>query len=117
MNGAADYISTMNVGNNGVVTNNTKLGGIVAVYYFGVLFGCFWGGHLADKFGRRRGVFLGTLWAMLGAALQASAQNDNWMICGRVIAGMGTGHLVNIVPGPPSPIYSLIIKRTLRSDL
>jgi ABC-type uncharacterized transport system permease subunit len=36
---------------------------------------------------------------MLGAALQASAMNDNWMICGRVIAGIGTGFLVNIVPG------------------
>jgi MFS family permease len=90
------------VGSDGVVSNNAKLGGIVAVYYFGVLFGCFWGGHLGDKLGRKKGVFLGTLWAMLGAALQSSAQNDNWMICGRVIAGVGTGHLVNIVPGESS---------------
>jgi sugar porter (SP) family MFS transporter len=35
---------------------------------------------------------------MLGAALQASAQNMNWMLCARVITGLGTGHLNSIVP-------------------
>jgi sugar porter (SP) family MFS transporter len=62
------------------------------------LFGCFVGGWLADKFGRAKGIFIGCLWCILGAALQSSAMNMNWMICARVITGFGTGHLNSIVP-------------------
>jgi MFS family permease len=41
---------------------------------------------------------LGCLWALLGAALQASAQNITWMCIGRVINGVGCGHLNTVVP-------------------
>jgi hypothetical protein len=32
------------IGADGVVTDTTKQGGLVAAYYFGALFGCFFGG-------------------------------------------------------------------------
>ncbi|ODQ50374.1 putative MFS monosaccharide transporter [Saitoella complicata NRRL Y-17804] len=98
VNTVPNYIEKMSIGTNGIVTRATKQGGIVCIYYLGALFGCFWGGYLGDKRGRRFGVWAGTLWCVAGAALQASAQNSNWMLCARIITGVGTGHLNAIVP-------------------
>lgn len=55
-------------------------------------------GYLADRVGRLRSMQLGCLWAILGGALQASAQNITWMAFARVIGGIGCGHLNTIVP-------------------
>ena len=71
---------------------------IISIYYLGALVGCFIGGWVADRYGRARGIFIGCLWCILGAALQSAAQNMNWMLCARVITGIGTGHLNSIVP-------------------
>lgn len=38
-------------------------------------------------------VVLGSLIGIIGAVLQTSAQNVAWMICSRIITGVGTGHL------------------------
>ena len=37
-------------------------------------------------------------WVCVGAALQASAQNIAWMLCARVVNGIGTGCLNAVVP-------------------
>jgi MFS family permease len=42
--------------------------------------------------------FLSAIWAIFGAALQCSAQNHVWMICARLVNGIGTGILNSIVP-------------------
>jgi MFS family permease len=55
-------------------------------------------GAYADKIGRLRSMQLGCLWAILGGALQASAQNITWMAFARVLGGIGCGHLNTIVP-------------------
>ena len=55
-------------------------------------------GSYADHVGRLKTVQLGCLWALLGAALQASAQNITWMTIARVIGGIGCGHLNTVVP-------------------
>ena len=55
-------------------------------------------GSYADEIGRLKTIQLGCLWALLGAALQASAQNITWMTIARVIGGIGCGHLNTIVP-------------------
>ena len=73
-------------------------GGIVAIYYFGTLLGCFLGGWAGDKYGRIKGIAIGSLWAILGAALQCSAKNVVWMIMARIINGVGTGVLNSVVP-------------------
>ena len=56
-------------------------GGIVSVYYAGTLIGALVAGSLADRAGRIKAVVFGSMWALLGAVLQASAQNIAWMCC------------------------------------
>lgn len=91
VNNAKDYIDLMGFGYTEVVdgevtpvvTNSLLQGGIVSVYYLGTLFGALLGGWLGDRTGRIKTIAAGALWAILGAALQCSAQNHNWMICGK----------------------------------
>lgn len=88
VNNAEDYVNLMGFGyideaGDPVVTNSLLQGGIVSVYYLGTLFGCLLGGWVGDKIGRIKTIALGTIWAIIGASLQCSAQNANWMICGK----------------------------------
>ena len=73
-------------------------GGIVAVYYGGTLIGALIAGSLADRMGRIKAVVTGSLFALLGAVLQASAYNITWMCCARVIAGLGVGAIDCVIP-------------------
>lgn len=73
-------------------------GGIVSVYYLGTLVGALMGGWFGDRYGRIKAIAFGSVWAILGACLQGSAQNHEWMICARLINGLGTGVLNAIVP-------------------
>jgi MFS family permease len=89
VNNSKDYIDLMGFGHTEmkdgyltpVVTNSLLQGGIVSVYYLGTLFGALFGGWTGDRIGRIKTIATGALWATLGAALQCSAQNHNWMIC------------------------------------
>ncbi|OBS23075.1 hypothetical protein FPOA_03638 [Fusarium poae] len=92
------FIDMAGIGANGVVTNSTKQGGLAAAYYFGGMWGCFSGGWVGDKLGRKRGVFIGTLFGLLGAALMSGSTNSDMFICARVIAGLGIGFVTAIVP-------------------
>lgn len=65
--------------------NTAAEGGIVAVYYGGTLIGALMAGSLADRCGRIKAIVFGSLWVVLGAALQTSAYNITWMCFGRVI--------------------------------
>jgi MFS family permease len=49
-------------------------------------------GHYADRIGRLKTIELGCLWGILGAALQASAQNFTWIAFARIIGGVGCRH-------------------------
>lgn len=74
-------------------------GGIVAVYYLpGTLFGCLLGGWFGDRYGRITTIGVACVWSIIGAVLQCSAQNANWMFCARVFNGIGTGVLNAITP-------------------
>ena len=86
------------IGHNGVVTNTTKQGGLTAAYYFGAMWGCFIGGWAGDKYGRKKGVWTGTIFCMVGAALMGGSINANMFICARVIAGIGIGFINAIIP-------------------
>ncbi|KAJ5203608.1 uncharacterized protein N7498_004487 [Penicillium cinerascens] len=92
------FIDMADIGSNGVVTNSTKQGGLLAAYYFGAMCGCFIGGWVGDKLGRKKGVWLGSLFCMLGAAIMSASQNSNMFICARVIAGIGIGFINTTVP-------------------
>ena len=60
--------------------------------------GCLIGGWFGDKYGRIKTIGLGAGWAVIGAALQTSAQGATWMILARLVNGWGTGILNAIVP-------------------
>ncbi|TKX22683.1 sugar transporter-like protein 19 [Elsinoe australis] len=105
VNTTRDYATTMGFGEwdetAGLVKVTKPLlqGGIVAVYYLpGTLVGAFWGGWLGDRYGRITTIGFGCLWTIIGAVLQTSAQNANWMFCARVFNGIGTGILNAITP-------------------
>lgn len=95
VNNAPDYYRLMKFGHTDpetgavVVDNSILQGGIVSVYYLGTLIGALAGGSFADKRGRIKTIALGAAWAVFGATLQCSAQNHNWMICARLINGVG----------------------------
>lgn len=91
VNNAPHYIDTMKFGytetingskNTPVITDSLLQGGIVSVYYLGTLVGALVGGWVGEKIGRIKTVAFGVLWAIIGACLQCTAQNSNWMICG-----------------------------------
>lgn len=88
VNNAEDYIYLMGFGyvdktGTPVITDSLLQGGIVSVYYVGTLVGGLIGGWLGDKLGRVSTIGIGAAWAIIGAALQCSAQNHQWMICGK----------------------------------
>lgn len=95
VNNSKDYIDLMGFGytelKDGmptpVVTNSLLQGGIVAVYYLGTLCGAFLGGWVGDRIGRIKTIAVGAVWGIIGAALQSSAMNHNWMICGKTTLG------------------------------
>ena len=43
-------------------------------------------------------LFIGTLFAIVGGALQAATQSSDFIIVARVITGIGTGALTGITP-------------------
>lgn len=103
VNESRDYIDLMGLGHvtdegNPVITDTLLQGGIMCVYYLGTLLGCLMGGSLGDGYGRIKAIGAGALWGILGAALQCSAMNPSWMICARLVNGIGTGILNGIVP-------------------
>ncbi|KAI1075470.1 general substrate transporter [Whalleya microplaca] len=104
VNNAKDYIDLMGFGyvdpvsKAPVITDSLLQGGIIAIYYLGTLIGCLFGGWVGDKVGRIKTIAIGALWAVVGAALQCSAMNHNWMICARAVNGIGTGVLNAIIP-------------------
>ncbi|KAA8642741.1 hypothetical protein EYZ11_011232 [Aspergillus tanneri] len=107
VNNASDYLERMGIGygadidgdkNVPVVTDSLLQGGIVSVYYLGTLVGALFGGWIGEEIGRLKTIAVGCVWAIIGAALQTSAMNHEWIICARLINGIGTGVLNAIVP-------------------
>ncbi|OQE88390.1 hypothetical protein PENNAL_c0017G07531 [Penicillium nalgiovense] len=81
VNSSPKYVTEVGIGKaDGTVTDTTHQGGIVSIYYLGAIFGCFAGGWLADRVGRINGLLAGSLFALVGGALQAGAQNSDFML-------------------------------------
>ncbi|EIM84202.1 general substrate transporter [Stereum hirsutum FP-91666 SS1] len=108
VNTSPDYVRVMGLGYStyegpsegwvATITEPTRQGGIVSIYYFGTLLGCLAAGIIGDKIGRIKTMWIGSVWVLVGASLQCSAQNIAWMLCARVINGIGTGFLNAVVP-------------------
>lgn len=98
VSGTPGFITMSNIGQDGVVTDSTKQGGLAAAYYLGAMFGGFLGGWVGDKYGRKTGAFTGALLSLVGSALQCGSVNSNMFICARVIAGFGIGFVNVLIP-------------------
>ena len=104
VNASPTYVTEVGIGTpDGTVTDTTHQGGLVSVYYLGCIFGCFAGGWLADRIGRINGLFIGSVFALVGGALQAAIQSSDFMLVARVVSGIGTGgNICLLLRGWPS---------------
>jgi MFS family permease len=71
---------------------------VVSVFTGGAFFGAAAGGPMGDKLGRRWTILGGAIIFCLGGALQTGAQSLSYLYAGRLIAGLGVGILVMIIP-------------------
>lgn len=71
---------------------------IVSTYYLGCIVGALLSRFIGDKIGRRRSILFGCTWLTVGGAIQAASFGLPQMICGRVIAGIGTGLNTTAIP-------------------
>lgn len=78
--------------------SDAETGAIVSVFTGGAFFGAMFAGPTGDWLGRKRTILTGAIIFCLGGALQTGAQSVNYLYAGRVIAGLGVGFLVMIVP-------------------
>ncbi|KAH7397851.1 major facilitator superfamily transporter sugar [Cadophora sp. MPI-SDFR-AT-0126] len=101
VNASSDYWDVVDIGTGNIadgVTQTTKQGGIVSIYYLGAIVGAFIGGWIADRVGRVNGLFLSAIFALVGGALQAATQDLTFILVARVVTGLGTGALTSITP-------------------
>ncbi|KFZ14885.1 hypothetical protein V501_03002 [Pseudogymnoascus sp. VKM F-4519 (FW-2642)] len=73
-------------------------GGIVSAFQGGAIIGCLTVTYLGDVLGRKRMIFLGSLIAIFGCALQGGAVTIAMLIAGRFFAGIAVGQLSSTVP-------------------
>ncbi|KXX76155.1 High-affinity glucose transporter [Madurella mycetomatis] len=74
------------------------IGAINSTFSGGAVFGSLMGGLTMDRFGRRKTIMIGAIIAVVGAILQAAAQNLAMILVGRIIAGWAVGLLSMSVP-------------------
>ncbi|KXN88486.1 High-affinity glucose transporter [Leucoagaricus sp. SymC.cos] len=73
-------------------------GAVVSTFNGGCFFGSAAAGWFNDKWGRKRSIQIGCLFAMWGCAMQAGAPNVATLLIGRIIGGFAIGILSMTVP-------------------
>ncbi|KAK8237070.1 general substrate transporter, partial [Phyllosticta capitalensis] len=71
---------------------------VVAIYEIGCLLGSFLIIGYGDKMGRRKSVLAGTVWMLIGTAIQASSTTMGQLIVGRIVTGIGNGMNTSSIP-------------------
>ncbi|KAJ6115496.1 hypothetical protein N7523_005913 [Penicillium sp. IBT 18751x] len=74
------------------------IGAINSTYSGGAMIGSLQGGLTMDRFGRKFTIQLGAIICVIGATLQASAQNLSMILVGRILAGWAVGLMSMSVP-------------------
>ncbi|KAH3911609.1 hypothetical protein HBI56_163470 [Parastagonospora nodorum] len=85
-----DYFNT--------TTTSATIGAINATFSGGAFFGSLMGGLTMDSLGRRKTILVGAIINLVGAILQAGAQNLAMVLVGRILAGWAVGVLSMSVP-------------------
>jgi sugar porter (SP) family MFS transporter len=78
--------------------NTTIQGQMASSYDIGCILGAILSIFIGEKLGRRRAIVLGCLFLIVGGAIQASSFGLAQIICGRIIAGFGTGINTTAIP-------------------
>ncbi|KAI0074444.1 general substrate transporter [Panus rudis PR-1116 ss-1] len=78
--------------------DSTAEGLIVGCLLLGAFASNIYVGSLADHFGRRISIIVGSIVFLLGGGIQTGAQNIHYMYGGRFLAGMGIGMLAMLAP-------------------
>ncbi|CAG9977982.1 unnamed protein product [Clonostachys byssicola] len=73
-------------------------GGIICGYYAGSCVGSGISGWCMDRLSRRWSILLGSFVSIVGAIIQALAQNVAMMIIGRAFSGFSTGMVYSVAP-------------------
>ncbi|KAK6364416.1 hypothetical protein LTS17_012181 [Exophiala oligosperma] len=77
---------------------NQLTGAVNGVFQAGGLIGALACISIADKYGRRIGLFVASLFAILGGALQAGSVDIAMYIMMRLVSGLGVGALITLTP-------------------
>lgn len=93
--------------------DSAQVGLITSMLYAGGIVGSIVGGPVADLWGRRAVLILGTAMCIIGTVLQASAVNVGMFIAGRALIGFG---VTNSLIGGPSLVTELAHPR-IRSTI
>ncbi|KAK1676213.1 general substrate transporter [Colletotrichum godetiae] len=80
------------------MVNTSYQGAIVSVYNAGQAIGGMTVGYLADKLSRKYTILLASILTIVGSILQCAAVQVGMMIAGRLVAGVGCGQLLSVVP-------------------
>ncbi|KAF7548052.1 hypothetical protein G7Z17_g7308 [Cylindrodendrum hubeiense] len=97
----------------GGTISDDAAGGIVSSFTGGAILGCLVVSFLADWIGRRLTVFVGSIFAVFGASLQAGATSIAMLIVGRLFAGFAVGILSAVTPMYCSEIAQADIRGAL----
>ncbi|KAH9481570.1 High-affinity glucose transporter [Psilocybe cubensis] len=73
-------------------------GAIVSTFNGGCFFGAAGAGWANDRFGRKRTIQIGCIFALWGCAMQSGASNVATLLIGRIVAGLAIGVLSMTVP-------------------
>ncbi|TFK40034.1 sugar transporter [Crucibulum laeve] len=73
-------------------------GAVVSTFNGGCFFGAAGAGWSNDKFGRKRTIQIGCLFAIWGCSMQAGAHNVATLLVGRIVGGLAIGVLSMTVP-------------------
>ncbi|KAL4809817.1 general substrate transporter [Aspergillus unguis] len=78
--------------------NSTSKGAVIAAFQIGALAGALSTTFLSDRFGRRKTIFIGAIFTIIGQVLQVASYDLVQFVIGRLILGFGTGQFSVAVP-------------------
>jgi MFS family permease len=82
----------------GTEMEGASIGAVFALYSVGNILGCLVAAPASDAFGRRYGMVAGSIFVIIGAVIQAAAQNVGTFMAGRLFLGLGCTISVTAAP-------------------